>query len=359
MDALSGLYTLDPVVVAVAVGVLAGLLLFATGAMVLLILQHAARAREIADLRGRAEAAMEEARLAGSAGARAETALAPVRAVAQGRAGPWARRPVTPPGEHRARRGAGIPVIGVVDPAGGALVAAALARAFDDRGERVLAVDLDAAGGLSALLDAEIGAGTGDATALLSPDAAAPEPRRVAGTRALTLIPAGPDLATAEFALWLRWLSERSCPDLRFALARHLLGGAVQSAHDRVIVSAPARFLPGTVNAVSAATHLLLPIAGDAGSSAAAERLLGERAELPAAVVPGQQRVHAFAWPPAGGAGAQAAAAARVATLAARVPGLARLRLRGTSAPDARDRDDRLAGAVADLAPVRAAVPAG
>lgn len=283
MDRLAALYTLDPVIIAIAVGVLVGLLLLATGVVVLLILQHSAREAEIAQLRARAETALERARLAEAGRTHAEARLGRIRRAGPGEGGFWTREPHLPPRDLAARMARGVPVVALVNLQGGVgktALAAALLGHLDARGERVLAVDLDRLATLSDRLSGELAApgprGGGDgacAGALLS--GAGGAPRAVPGAASgSALIGAGCDLASRETRLVLDWVIGEGEDDPRYRLARHLLGPRVADRFDRVILDTPPRMSLGWINAVAAATHLLVPVRMNAGSVAALARFL-------------------------------------------------------------------------------------
>lgn len=354
-------YTLDPVLVAAGVGVLAGVALLATGVMVLLILQHASRAGEITALREKAETAIEATRLAEAARARAESGLARARAAAEAH-DLWAFDAAPAP-----MRGTGLPALALIAPrdgAGPAALAAALAARCDAAGERVLLIDLDPLGGLTARIR---GTRTrpgeaGGARDLLRRTAHAPWP--VPGTAGAALIDADPELATAERRLTLHWLIDPRAEDPRLILARLLGGARLRDRFDRaILVAAPGPGLAG-VAALAAASHVLIPVPLDTDAAAALDALLERLDRLRPGPLPAAQ-----AWRVAGlapdGAGETAAAAAEeiVAALAARgapeawlgrAPGPWAARLGPAASGPVRlpDATDRLIAAVAAFAAV-------
>jgi chromosome partitioning protein len=257
---------LDPVAVAIAIGVLAGILLLVTGVVVLLILQLSHLATEAGVLRERAESALETARLAAAERDRASRVLDDLRRMAEGRAALWTRRPANPPARFARRMAGSVPVLALVNLTGGVgrtTLAADLAAWFDAAGERVLLVDLDQHASLTALAlgpdhpgrDREApGAGRLLAGAWAEP---VPLPWARSGS---AILDAAAALEEEETRLLLRWLLDAEGEDVRYRLARQLLGARPQSLYDRVILDAPPRATLGLVNAVTAATHLLVPV---------------------------------------------------------------------------------------------------
>jgi cellulose biosynthesis protein BcsQ len=76
------------------------------------------------------------------------------------------------------------------------------------------------------------------------------------------LVSADYTLTKHETKLLLDWLSQGGTPDIRFYLAEALLGRHVQhpdKGFDVVLIDAPPRLTVGTVGALIAATHLLVP----------------------------------------------------------------------------------------------------
>lgn len=73
------------------------------------------------------------------------------------------------------------------------------------------------------------------------------------------IVPAGHDLAMAENRLMVEWLLEERSDDIRYTLAKLLHNKETQSKFDRVIIDAPPRLTTGCVQALCAATHVIIP----------------------------------------------------------------------------------------------------
>lgn len=275
VDGLAMVSGLDPVAVAIAIGVLSGILLLVTGVVVLLILQLSHLATEAGVLRERAESALETARLATAERDRATRVLDDLRRTADGRAALWTRRPTIPPARFARRMAGSVPILALVNLKGGVgktTLATDLAAWFDTAGERVLLVDLDHQASLTALALGPGHAGRDreapGALRLLEGAPAEPVPLPWARSGS-ALLDASAALEAAETRLLLRWLLEAEGEDVRYRLARQLLGTRLQPHYDRVILDAPPRATLGFVNAVSAATHLVMPVQLEAMSVAA------------------------------------------------------------------------------------------
>lgn len=177
----------------------------------------------------------------------------------------------------------GIPIITTANMKGGVgktTLTANLAAHFDSQGKRVLLIDLDYQGSLSqtALAAANIARvgsvvddlirGNKSASAILE-DSQTLTPA-LSNSRILTCYYEFSDTETHEMVDWLVAVREgRPTDDLRFRLTTLLRDDAVQKNFDIVLIDAPPRFSTGTINALCASTHLLIPTVLDQMSAEA------------------------------------------------------------------------------------------
>ena len=156
-----------------------------------------------------------------------------------------------------------------------------LAACLDERGYRVLVVDLDYQGSLTQTLLRTAGrtkltkslsdqliAGNVDAiSSAIDLQHGALNKLRLTRTRIVT---ATYTLARCENRLMLRWLSKHEKEDIRYNLLRALLGHDVQDklhGYDVVLIDAAPRLTTATVNALCASTHVIVPTILDGLSS--------------------------------------------------------------------------------------------
>ncbi|MEO0631200.1 MAG: ParA family protein [Planctomycetota bacterium] len=142
-----------------------------------------------------------------------------------------------------------------------------IAAALDAAGYRVLVIDLDYQGSLSAMmlrasnqprLDAsmadELIAGRADGAWIVE------NARPLTGVLDRTrLITAGYTLARVENRQMLRWLARNIEEDIRYNLLRALMANEVQAAFDVVLIDAAPRLTTGTINALLASSHFVVP----------------------------------------------------------------------------------------------------
>jgi cellulose biosynthesis protein BcsQ len=146
-------------------------------------------------------------------------------------------------------------------------VVANLAGYFSRRGKSVLLIDLDYQGSLTTLLRSltdqvdreslvnQLLADGANLGVLFNNNAL----RELSPTLARSyLIPAFYELARLEDRLMCEWLLEQSPGDVRYRLARALLGERTER-FDVIIIDTPPRLTTGTINALCASTHLLIP----------------------------------------------------------------------------------------------------
>ena len=84
----------------------------------------------------------------------------------------------------------------------------------------------------------------------------------VKGLAKAQLITSDYTLTECETRLMLMWLQNGSELDVRYNVAKVLLGGRVQDevdGFDVVLIDAPPRLTTGTIGALTASTHLLVP----------------------------------------------------------------------------------------------------
>jgi len=151
---------------------------------------------------------------------------------------------------------------------------ASLAAHFDSKGKRVLVIDLDYQGSLSAMLLRASGRRRIDgslADDLLSGNlhgeklvkyAKDLEHKANKGETRLSrtkLITATYSLARLENRLMLRWLSQHETEDIRYNLARALLSPEIEQKFDLVLIDAAPRLTTGTINALCASTDFIVP----------------------------------------------------------------------------------------------------
>lgn len=206
----------------------------------------------------------------------------------------WRLHPETPPPQYLERlTNARAKIITVGSNKGGVgktTLVANLAAYFEQKRHlRVLAIDLDYQGSLSATLLRAAGLlpGLEQTTVgrLLSDEA---EPTTVIDL-AQTLQPVLPKAAvlTASYTLnsienrmMLRWLLEETEKDIRYRLADLLLSDPVQQAYDVIILDTPPRWTTAAINALTASHYLLVPTVPDRMSGAAVGRFLSQVRDL-------------------------------------------------------------------------------
>ena len=141
--------------------------------------------------------------------------------------------------------------------------------AFFDRQVRsgVLAIDLDYQGSLSTMLRAEqerTDPRTSNVNALLERRAGLGslyQATRRLGQRLpkSELASAFYELALLEDRLMVEWLLQEGGDDVRYRLANVLLQDGIQDKFDVVLIDCPPRLTTGTINALCASTHVLVP----------------------------------------------------------------------------------------------------
>ena len=166
------------------------------------------------------------------------------------------------------------------------------------KGERVLGIDLDFQGSLTAnalsdedrnnlLISQTDGNPSKSAHLINGKDAEwlSQAAESVANVPRAKLIPTYYSLAPMENRLMVEWLLGQRDDDIRFHLAKMLHDPLIQTSFDRIIIDAPPRLTTGCIQALCAATHVLIPTVLDDLSTEA----VGAFAD--------QLRVHQSLWP--------------------------------------------------------------
>lgn len=207
----------------------------------------------------------------------------------------WEERPAIPAVYRTIRP----PVIAIANMKGGVgktTVSANLAAHFAGLGKKVLLVDFDYQGSLTQTVLGQQGEthfkmiahhlleGTRTADAVL---AMAPARRLSQGQRDLVrLYTTGYAFATVENRLMADWLKgERA--ETRYDLVKYLSSAEFKEAYDLAIIDCPPRITTATLNALTSASHLLVPSQPDGMSLPAAEYLSRQLARMKADLFPG------------------------------------------------------------------------
>jgi cellulose biosynthesis protein BcsQ len=175
-----------------------------------------------------------------------------------------AREPVSSPGK---RRPVIMTMINYKGGVGKTTTTGNLAAYFDKKlGKRVLLIDLDYQGSLTTMLRTATGLKerTANVSAVFQPGV---------GLAALLtaadglgeklpksqLLPSFYEFARSEDQLMIQWLLNRTNDDLRYRLAKILLDDEIGKKFDIILIDAPPRLTTGTMNALCASTHVLVP----------------------------------------------------------------------------------------------------
>jgi chromosome partitioning protein len=203
----------------------------------------------------------------------------------------WPREPVSPPERYAQRMADSIPIMMLANLKGGVgktTLAANLAGYFDARGERVLLIDLDYQGSLSATAidDAHRRRADPAAVSLLTADDF-PSHKLAGSANDSRVVDCYYAFANVETRLMLQWLAGRLADDVRYRMARLLLSPEVQGRYDRIIIDSPPRMTTGFVNGLCAATQLVIPTKLDRLAVEAVESFLISLRELKPALLRG------------------------------------------------------------------------
>lgn len=165
-----------------------------------------------------------------------------------------------------------MPIICVVNFKGGVgktTICANLAAHFAEAGKRVLLIDCDYQGSLSdtALSHARVDKFTANSHLLIESGHEAKWLRDAAERLSsinsnLWIYPAFYDYSRSEIKMMFRWLVGAD-PEIRFNMSSYLQSPSFKddpnTQFDLVLIDAPPRLLTGAVNALTAATHVLIP----------------------------------------------------------------------------------------------------
>jgi len=233
--------------------------------------------------------------------------------------GPWLLEPIDRPEDYGRGIQAG-KILSVANYKGGvgkttiaANIAACLAREY---GVRVLLIDLDFQGSLSSMAFAGKGWQPNEkedsvATALISgelkPNDLFKMAKTVEGCDNLSVVTAHYDVAQADNRLlvewllsakperpssWFHWLGDLYYGkiyrprDMRFNLARVLHSEPVSEAYGAIIIDCPPRLTAGSIQALCASTHVLVPAIMDPTSSETVVRFFNQLSALQAKLCP-------------------------------------------------------------------------
>lgn len=193
----------------------------------------------------------------------------------------WEREPVVSPLYPRWGQSGDLPIITVANMKGGVgkttLVANLAARFQRDATRPVLVIDFDYQGSLSETFakQAERPQDAMRAHTLLfgdvsDSDALAHARPLARGLESVEYYPARYEFATIENNIMIDWVRNPGNGDVRFCLCRYLRSTPFQKRYSMVLIDCPPRLTTGTINALCASTHLLIPTKLDEMSAEAA-----------------------------------------------------------------------------------------
>ena len=223
-------------------------------------------------------------------------------AVAADKKGLWLNSPVKFPDSHLDRMRVSKPILVVANLKGGVgkttLAANLIAHYAIKKNQRVLGIDLDFQGSLTAnclslanrqnLLALENDDGLSKSAHLIDDRDASwlqYAPDEIENVPTAKLISTYYSLAGIENRVMVEWLLGKRRQDVRFHLAEVLHDPIIQKSFDRIIIDAPPRLTTAAIQALCAATHVLIPTVLDDLSSEA----VGAFAD--------QLRIHQSLWP--------------------------------------------------------------
>jgi cellulose biosynthesis protein BcsQ len=159
-----------------------------------------------------------------------------------------------------------------------------ISAAFAQMGKRVLAIDMDYQGTMSAQMAREGDLELGDdarVDQLLRERVHERWKSEILQVRQnLYFIPANYNLEAVERREEYRWAIDDTPDDVRYRLARVLLSDYVQERFDFVLIDAPPRMTLGFLNGFCASTHLFVPTVVDYASARAVGRFAQQFARL-------------------------------------------------------------------------------
>jgi cellulose biosynthesis protein BcsQ len=184
----------------------------------------------------------------------------------------WSRPPGNRIQNYDARLRGSIPVCLFANQKGGVgktTLSTNVAACLAQRGERVLAIDLDYQGSLTSLMLAQAGRRPDEFPSTVDmllqeqlndlwPGAAIAQAHEN-----LDYISCWYPFEKLERALEYKWALFEDADDMRYRLARAVLSDHVQANYDRVIIDAPPRITSGFINGFCTSTHLFVPTVVD------------------------------------------------------------------------------------------------
>lgn len=203
----------------------------------------------------------------------------------------WMRQKRVPLPDLAARRAKyGMPVVAVGNLKGGVgktTITTNIAACLADQGSRVLVLDLDWQGSASNVFNnmADIDEVPSDIDALFDPaaDGETCLSKVRTGGRIpprLSYIPTYKKFSETENFVMIEWLAHKLPFDAHYLLLNCLLTKEVKNRFDVIVIDTPPRMTTGLVNALTAATHLLIPTVLDETSGEATAAFLQTASEF-------------------------------------------------------------------------------
>jgi cellulose biosynthesis protein BcsQ len=181
--------------------------------------------------------------------------------------------------DYEVRLAKSIPIVLMAAQKGGvgkSTLTTNVAAAFAQMGKRVLAVDMDYQGTMSAQMTREGDLKLGDDARvdqlLLGKIHERWESEILQVRKNLHFIPANYNLETVERREEYKWAIDETSDDVRYRLARALLSDHVKNNFDIVLIDAPPRMTLGFLNGFCTSTHLFVPTVVDYASARAVGR---------------------------------------------------------------------------------------
>lgn len=181
--------------------------------------------------------------------------------------------------DYEVRLAKSIPIVMMAAQKGGvgkSTLTTNVAAAFVQMGKRVLAVDMDYQGTMSAQMtregDLKLGGDARVDQLLLEKMHERWESEILQARKNLHFIPANYNLETVERREEYKWAIDDTADDVRYRLARALLSDHVKNNFDIVLIDAPPRMTLGFLNGFCTSTDLFVPTVVDYASARAVGR---------------------------------------------------------------------------------------